>query len=236
MSRASSTVYPRMTRPLAVLVAILASHAALVIVVHLLRPKRRSPFQPDQPVRGRPVWALITSCVFAWGIASWLLAAGLRLDLAGPARPAIGLGLLIAAGAGLVVAGFVRIDVPYDIKHLSRTGVVHVGAASLSYLSLPLSALVPEIGFESDLRCRPLAHYLPALALVILTFMPLVFGSEIFLPAVFGSLRKIFALLILIWILGARILGSHPGPVGRRTMQPALAGGRAGGFRQASAR
>jgi hypothetical protein len=179
---------------------------ATIVLMHLLRPGDDPLSSPISQYAVGRFGFLMTACLILWGMAGWALAAALSLGSPGQTSR-VGLGLLVFFGAGLIVAGIVSVDVPYDMWNLSRTGAVHVVCASVSTASFPFAALL-----VSDRRRGDQASALPApssewLLRIILAVMPAVFLSACFLPAVFGLVQKIYAVLVLQWMLLGSLRG-----------------------------
>lgn len=188
------------TRPaLAAFVVLAASYAmATIVLIHLLRPDDDPLASPISQYAVGRFGDFMTAALLVWGLAGWALAAALSRRPSAPAPSRVALGLWIAFGAGLVLASFVPVDVPYDMWHMSPTGKVHVFGASVSTFTAPIAALL--VTDRSARRSR-------ALAWVLLATMPTVFLSAMFFPGVFGLAQKIYALLVLTWmVLMARSL------------------------------
>jgi hypothetical protein len=165
---------------------------ATIVFIHVLRPGDDPLASPISQYAVGRFGYLMTACLLLWGLAGWALAAALSRGPSGLAPSRVGFGLWVVFGAGLVVAAFVPVDVPYDMWNMSPTGKVHVFAASVSTFTAPIAALL--LPGRSSRRSR-------AFAWVLLAAMPTVFLSGAFVPAIFGLVQKVYALLVLTWML-----------------------------------
>lgn len=165
---------------------------ATIVFIHVLRPGDDPLASPISQYAVGRFGYLMTACLLLWGLAGWALAVALSPGPSGSEPSRARLGLLVVFGAGLVVAAFVPVDVPYDMWHLSPTGKVHVFGASVSTLTAAIAAV---------LLSHRQARWSRALAWVVFAVMPAVFLSAALVPAFFGLVQKIYALLVLIWML-----------------------------------
>jgi hypothetical protein len=184
---------------------------AVILLVHVLRPEDDLFSSPISLYAVGRFGFLMTTALFTWGLAGWALGLGLRRALAQAARSPVGLALLVVFGAGLIVASFVPMDVPFRPHNPSPTGALHLFSASLSTVLSPFAALLVSNGFQCEVGWRDFRPFARRLAFVILAAMALVFTIFVTYPPMFGLAQKTYALLVLSWMMavGKRLNAVH---------------------------
>jgi hypothetical protein len=196
----------RTTAALALFVMLASAYAiAAIIGVHFLRPDDDPLSSPISQYAVGRFGFVMNAALFLWGVAGWALAFGLSRGVSPPVRSPAGLVLLVVFGAGLVVASFFPMDVPFRPRDPTPTGATHLFAASVATLLFPFAALLWAGSFRSDELWLPFYPFAHRLGLVILAAMPIVFAFGNFYFALFGLVQKIYALLVLAWMIATAV-------------------------------
>jgi hypothetical protein len=174
---------------------------AAIIGVHFLRPEDDPLSSPISQYAVGRFGFVVTAALFSWGVAGWALASGLSRGVSPASRSRAGLVLLVVFGAGLLVASFFPMDVPFRPRDPTPTGATHLFAASVSTLLFPFAALLLARSFGSDGPWLSFYSFAHRLGLVILVAMPIVFAFGSLYFALFGLVQKIYALLVLAWMM-----------------------------------
>jgi hypothetical protein len=96
-------------------------------------------------------------------------------------------------------------DVPFRRLDPSPTGAIHLFSASLSTFLFPFAALLMTRGFRNDECWLPFYPRSRGLAVVVLAIMPIVFAVGMLYFQLFGLIQKVYALLVLSWMMATAI-------------------------------
>ncbi len=179
--------------------AALAYVVATLAGLHEVRPDVDVFVQPISAYARGPYGGCFAAALAAWGGSAWLLEASLwrkstRLDRT----------LLTLFGAGLAVAAAFPMDVPFppaewSLNHLSRSGLVHITAASASSLVFPIAALrlSPRVGPVRGLRATAVLSAVAALGTFFVPFIDVRY---------FGLAQRVLAALVLAWMIRVSVV------------------------------
>jgi len=189
--------------------------AVAVLVLHLLQPER-SPLNEAVSfyVHGAQGW-LFTAGMLAWGVGSAALVLGLARTIRIRAGAA-GLFGLAVWSAGVFTSGLFRADPPGQWGNSpSAAALIHENAARVSFIALPIAALLLSHG----LRRAAGVLYLPAVMIIvslIVFFASLLPVSDSLRPPIlFGLTERMLLAVYSAWLCAAAIwlLRSTTGPV-----------------------
>jgi len=176
------------------------------VIVHFLQPDLPLLSSPISQYAVGPYGVLFAIALLVWGIASLILAIGLYRNVC-PSRPLrVGIFLLVVFGTGLIIASIFPMDVPFPPKNFfpesfTAIGLTHILSATISSVCFPFSALFLSMSFQKDERWKlfqPLAHIVALSTLGALASFFIISGVDI---RFFGIGQKIFAALVLLWLL-----------------------------------
>jgi hypothetical protein len=182
-----------------------ASAIAAIIGVHFLRPEDDPLSSPISQYAVGRFGFVMTAALFLWGVAAWALASGLSRGVSPSAGSRSAAVLSVVFGVGLVVASFFPMDVPFRRHDPSPTGATHILAASVSTLLFPFAALLWARSFRTEAIWQSFYEFAHRLGLLLLAAMPIVFAFGSFYFALFGLVQKIYAVLVLSWMMAAAI-------------------------------
>lgn len=185
--------------------------AIAVLVLHLLQPER-SPLNEavSYYVHGAQGW-LFTAGLLAWGVGS----AALLLGLARTIRIRAGnVGLLGLAvwSAGVLTSGLFRAEPPEQWGNSpSMSGLVHENAARVSFIALPIAALLISHGLRRIPKWRRTAGVLYLLAIMIIVSLIVFFASLLPVsdslnpPILFGLTERMLLTVYAAWLCAGAI-------------------------------
>jgi Protein of unknown function (DUF998) len=182
--------------------------AVAVLTLHLLQPELPPlDYAVSYYAHGAQGW-LFTAGLLAWGIGS----AALFLGLARTIRAAAGLSALAVWSAGVLVSGLFGADPPHQWdKPLSPTAMIHENAARLSFIALPVAALLLSRGLGRAPEWRRTAGVLYLFAGLILVSLIVFFVSLLPLsdslrpPIMFGLTERVLLAAYAAWLCAAAI-------------------------------
>jgi Protein of unknown function (DUF998) len=194
--------------------------AVAVLVLHLLQPER-SPLNEavSYYVHGAQGW-LFTAGLLAWGVGSAALFLGLARTVRIHAGNAGLLGLAVWS-AGVFTSGLFRADPAgqWD-KPLSAAALIHENAARVSFIALPIAALLLSHGLRRAPEWRRTAGVLYLLAVMIIVSLIVFIASLLPIsdslspPILFGLTERMLLVVYAAWLCAAAIglLRSTTGP------------------------
>lgn len=158
--------------------------------------------RPDYSFMGTPLSFYLLGPYSGWlhvafyalACAIVLLAVGLYLGSAPPARTLATLMLFTLGAAGVVVTAIFPTDTS---NTLTRHGVIHILAATAAFLCVSVAMLIQSWRFRQDARWQP--HLRSALELAVFEFIVLWYYALVHYPAR-GFMEKLTILLILLWL------------------------------------
>jgi uncharacterized protein DUF998 len=184
--------------------------AVAVLTLHLLQPEL-SPlnYAVSYYAHGAQGW-LFTAGLLAWGIGSAALFLGLARTIR--IRAAAGLSALAVWSAGVLASGLFSADPPdqWD-KPLSPTALIHENAARLSFIALPIAALLLSRGLGRAPEWRRTAGVLRLFAGLIIVSLIVFFVSLLPIsnslrpPILFGLTERMLLAAYAAWICAAAI-------------------------------
>jgi hypothetical protein len=194
--------------------------AAAVLALHLLQPEL-SPLNEAVSfyVHGAQGW-LFTAGLLAWGIGSAALLLGLARTVRIRGGNAGLLGLAVWS-AGVLTSGLFRADPPSQMySNPSAVGLIHENAARVSFIAMPIAALLLSHGLRRAPEWRRSAGVLYLLAVMIVVSLILFFASLLPLsdslspPILFGLTERMLLVAYAAWLCAAAIwlLRSTTGP------------------------
>ncbi|MGH9756091.1 MAG: DUF998 domain-containing protein [Blastocatellia bacterium] len=185
--------------------------AVAVLVLHLLQPDM-SPLNAavSYYVHGAQGW-LFTVGLLAWGIGSAALFLGLARTIRIRAGNA-GLLALAVWSAGVLTSGLFRAD-PWDQwnNSPSAAGLIHENAARVSFIALPIAALLISHGLRRAPEWRRTAGVLYLLAVMIIVSLMVFFASLLPIsdslspPILFGLTERMLLAVYAAWLCAAAI-------------------------------
>jgi Protein of unknown function (DUF998) len=191
-----------------------------VLVLHLLQPERSPLNEPVSfYVHGAQGW-LFTAGMVAWGVGSAALVLGLARTIRIRAGAA-GLFGLAVWSAGVLTSGFFRADPPGQWGNSpSAAALIHENAARVSFIALPIAALLLSHGLRRAAEWSRTAGvlYLPAVMIIIsliVFFASLLPVSDSLRPPIlFGLTERMLLAVYSAWLCAAAIwlLRSPAGP------------------------
>ena len=142
--------------------------AVAVLALHLLQPERSTLSEAVSfYVHGAQGW-LFTAGMLAWGVGSAALVLGLARTIRIRAGAA-GLFGLAVWSAGVLTSGFFRADPPGQWGNSpSAAALIHENAARVSFIALPIAALLLSHGLRRAPEWRRTADVLYLLAVAII--------------------------------------------------------------------
>jgi hypothetical protein len=191
-----------------------------VLALHLIQPEL-SPlnYAVSYYVRGSQGW-LFTAGLLSWGIGSAALFLGLAQSIRihgsvlGHIRGRIraGLSALALWSAGVLATGLFSADPPdqWD-KPPSATALIHENAARVSFIALPIAALLLSHGLRRAPEWRRTASVLYSFAVMIMISLIVFFASLLPLsdslrpPILFGLTERILIAAYAAWLCAAAI-------------------------------
>jgi hypothetical protein len=189
--------------------------AVAVLTLHLLQPEL-SPlnYAVSYYAHGAQGW-LFSAGLLVWGIGSAALLLGLARTLSIQDRIRTGdAGLLALAlwSAGVLATGLFSADPPgqWD-KPLSTTGLIHENAARVSFVALPIAALLLSHGLRRAPEWRRTVGVLYLFAVMILLSLIVFFASLLPLsdslspPILFGLTERLLLVAYGAWLCAAAI-------------------------------
>ena len=185
--------------------------AVAVLVLHLLQPER-SPLNEAVSfyVHGAEGW-LFTAGMLAWGAGSAALVLGLARTIRIRAGAAGLLGLAVWS-AGVLTSALFSADPPAQMySSPSTVGLIHENAARVSFIALPIAALLLSHGLRRAAEWRRTAGvlYLPAIMIIvslIVFFASLLPVSDSLRPPIlFGLTERMLLAVYSVWLCAAAI-------------------------------
>jgi uncharacterized protein DUF998 len=182
--------------------------AVAVVTLHLLQPEL-SPlnYAVSYYAHGAQGW-LFTAGLLAWGIGS----AALFLGLARTIRAAAGLSALAVWSAGVLASGLFSADPPHQWdKPLSPTALIHENTARLSFIALPVAALLLSRGLGRAPEWRRTSGVLYLFAGLIMVSLIVFFVSllpisdSLHPPIMFGLTERMLLAAYAAWLCAAAI-------------------------------
>jgi uncharacterized protein DUF998 len=184
--------------------------AAAVLTLHLLQPEL-SPlnYAVSYYAHGAQGW-LFTAGLLAWGIGSAALFLGLARTVR--IRAAAGLSALAVWSAGVLASGLFSADPPdqWD-KPLSPTALIHENAARLSFIALPIAALLlsrglgraPEWGRTAGVLRLFAGLIMVSLIVFFVSLLPI--SNSLRPPILFGLTERMLLAAYAAWLCAAAI-------------------------------
>jgi hypothetical protein len=182
--------------------------AVAVLALHILQPEL-SPLNcaVSYYAHGAHGW-LFTAGLLAWGIGS----VALFLWLARTIRIRAGLLSLAVWSAGVLATGLFSADPPdqWD-KPLSATALIHENAARVSFIALPIAAILLSRGSRRAREWRRTAGVLQLFAVMILVGLIIFFASLLPLfdslrpPILFGLTERLLLASYAAWLCAAAV-------------------------------
>jgi hypothetical protein len=176
----------------------------------MLQPER-SPLNEavSYYVSGAHGW-LFTAGLLAWGVGSAALLLGLARTIHIRAGNAGLLGLAVWS-AGVLTSGLFRADPPGPRGNFSSAGLIHENAARVSFIALPIAALLLSHGLRRAPEWRRTAGVLYLLAVMIVVSLIVFFASLLPLsdslrpPMLFGLTERMLLAVYAAWLCAAAI-------------------------------
>jgi uncharacterized protein DUF998 len=194
--------------------------AVAVLALHLLQPERSPLYEAVSfYVHGAEGW-LFTAGMLAWGVGSTALVLGLARTIRIRAGAAGLLGLAVWS-AGVLTSALFSADPPAQMySSPSTVGLIHENAARVSFITLPIAALLLSHGLRRAAEWRRAAGvlYLPAVLIIvslIVFFASLLPVSDSLRPPIlFGLTERMLLAVYSVWLCAAAIwlLRSTNGP------------------------
>jgi Protein of unknown function (DUF998) len=191
-----------------------------VLALHLLQPEL-SPLNEavSYYVHGAQGW-LFTAGLLAWGVGSAALLWGFARTIRIRAGIAGLLGLAVWS-AGVLASGLFRADLREQWNNSpSVAGLIHENAARVSFIALPIAALLLSHGLRRAPEWRRTSSVLYLLALMIIVSLIVFFASLLPIsdslspPILFGLTERMLLAVYATWLCAAAIglLRSTTGP------------------------
>ena len=194
--------------------------AGAVMALHLLQPERSTLNEAVSfYIHGAQGW-LFTAGMLAWGLGSAALVLGLARTIRIRAGKAGLLGLAVWS-AGVITSGLFRADPPGQWGNSpSAAASIHENAARVSFIALPIAALLLSHGLRRAPEWRRTAGvlYWPAVMIIvslIVFFVSLLPVSDSLRPPIlFGLTERMLLAVYSAWLCAAAIwlLRSPAGP------------------------
>ena len=185
--------------------------AVAVLALHLLQPER-SPLNEavSYYVHGAQGW-LFTAGMLAWGCGSAALLLGLARTIRIRAGNAGLLGLAVWS-AGVLTSGLFRADLPGQWNNSpSQTQLIHENAARVSFIALPIAALLLSHGLRRAPEWRRTAGVLYLFMVMIMVSLIVFFASLLPIsgslspPMLFGLTERMLLAVYAAWLCAAAI-------------------------------
>jgi hypothetical protein len=185
--------------------------AVAVLALHLLQPER-SPLNEAVSfyAYGAQGW-LFTAGLLAWGAGSAALLLGLARTIRIRAGNAGLLGLAVW-NAGVLTSGLFRGDLPGQRNNSpSVTGLIHENAARVSFVALPLAALLLSHGLRRAPEWRRTAGVLYLFMVMIMVSLIIFLASLLPIsdslspPMLFGLTERMLLAVYAAWLSAAAI-------------------------------
>jgi Protein of unknown function (DUF998) len=185
--------------------------AVAVLALHLLQPER-SPLNEAVSfyVHGAQGW-LFTAGMLAWGGGSAALLLGLARTIRIRAGKAGLLGLAVWS-AGVLTIGLFRADLPGQWnKSPSATQLIHDNAARVSFIALPIAALLLSHGLRRAPEWRRTGGVLYSFMVMIMVSLIVFFASLLPIsdslspPMLFGLTERMLLAVYAAWLCAAAI-------------------------------
>lgn len=184
--------------------------AIAILALHLLQPER-SPLNEavSYYANGAQGW-LFTAGLLAWGVGSAALLLGLARTIRIRAGNA-GLLSLAVWSAGVLTSGLFRADPPGPRGNFSSTGLIHENAARVSFIALPIAALLLSHSLRRAPEWRRTAGVLYLLAVMIIVSLIVFFVSLLPLsdslrpPILFGLTERMLLAGYAAWLCAAAV-------------------------------
>ena len=198
--------------------------ATAVLALHLLQPEL-SPLNEAVSfyVHGAQGW-LFSAGLLAWGVGSAALLLGLARTVRIRAGYAGLLGLAVWS-AGVLTSGLFSADPPARMySSPSAVGLVHENAARVSFIALPIAALLLSHGLRRAPEWRRTAGVLCLLAAMIIVSLIVFFASLLPLseslrpPILFGLTERMLLAAYAAWLCAAAVWLLQS-PVGRPSLR-----------------
>jgi len=177
----------------------LAYFSLMIVALHFLRPDLDAISRPTSEYAVGSYSALMTSAFFSLAVASLALVIGLYQGLPTLTRSGVGLILLGAWAAGVLVA----MTFPMDPEGVPQTlsGTIHQTTGPLAFLSLTAGMILVSSRFARSEMWRPWHRTALILAIVMLaafvgTFLSFITGSGLL-----GLAQRIALITAVIWML-----------------------------------
>src|SRR5262245_36647835 len=161
-------------------------------------------------VYGAQGW-LFTAGLLAWGAGSAALLLGLARTIRIRAGNAGLLGLAVWS-AGILTSGLFRADLPGQWNNSpSAAGLIHENAARVSFIALPIAALLLSHGLRRVPEWRRTASVIYLLALMIMVSLIVFFASLLPVsdslrpPIMFGLTERMLLAIYAAWLCAAAI-------------------------------
>jgi hypothetical protein len=180
-----------------VAIAGVAYFAAIIVVLHFLRPDLDPLSRPTSEYAVGPYGFLMTSAFFSMSLASFALVIGLYQGVSQPARSEIGLGLLSIWAVGVLIAMIFPIDpegAPQTIP-----GTIHGINGPLAFLSLTAGAILVSRRFKHDEEWRPLHRTTLILSLIMLAVFIATFANIVTGSGFAGLCQRIYLAAFVTW-------------------------------------
>jgi len=194
--------------------------AGAVMALHLLQPERSTLNEAVSfYIHGAQGW-LFTAGMLAWGLGSAALVLGLARTIRIRAGKAGLLGLAVWS-AGVITSGLFRADPPGQWGNSpSAAASIHENAARVSFIALPIAALLLSHGLRRAPEWRRTAGVLYWPAVMIIVSLIVFFASLLPVsdslrpPILFGLTERMLLAVYSAWLCAAAILllRSTPGP------------------------
>lgn len=186
--------------------------AVAVLALHMLQPEL-SPlyYAVSYYAHGAQGW-LFTAGLLAWGIGSAALLMGLARTIGAHRTGKAGLFALAVWGAGILATGLFSADPPgqWD-KPLSATALIHENAARVSFIALPIAALLLSHSLRRAPERRRTGGVLYLFVVMILFSLIVFFVSLLPIsdslspPILFGLTERMLLAAYAAWLCAAGI-------------------------------
>lgn len=186
--------------------------ASVLVFLHLFRRDLDVLSSPisEYAIGSHGRW--MTSALWVWCGASVAIAVGILATLERSISVLLGTGLLAVFGVGLAIAAVFQMDVPFPPQggmrpsQFSRRGLLHIMAATLSTVCLPIAALILSAGFGASKRWQPAQAPALALAYVCLATTIAFFVVSTVSVRHFGIAQRVFVAADLLWLTAVALM------------------------------
>jgi hypothetical protein len=188
------------TRQLSVVALIFIIYfAAIIIILHFLRPDVNPAGSPTSEYAVGPYGFLMSSAFVSMSIATFSLLVGLNRAIYKSAPYRAARVLFVIWGLGLFIALFFPINP--DGTELTTKNLIHRINGPIIFFCVSVAVLLFAISFKRDERWRPIYAAAFTLALLMLVLFVAVGIAVANKAGVEGLLQRIFLLLLITWFI-----------------------------------